>query len=85
MERTIYYTDTDSMVINKSSFDILQKKGYIGSGLGMLEDEFPTDYIVSARFLAPKTYCLMLLKRISKGADTGKYALAFKVRCKVGE
>lgn len=82
MDRTFFYQDTDSMIINQSSFEILEKKGFIGSNLGQLENEFPNDYIVSARFLAPKTYCLMLLK---KTKVEGKYAIAFKIRCKVGE
>jgi hypothetical protein len=79
---TMFYTDTDSMIITKSTFDKLKAfKGgkYVGTKLGQLEDEFPNDYLVSARFLAPKTYCLALLKKNFKNDN---YQLAFKVRCK---
>jgi len=75
-ERTFYYTDTDSMVVTQATFDLLKDK-YIGSDLGKLEDEFPKDIIVAARFLAPKTYCLAMLRPVD-----GRYALAYKVRCK---
>src|SRR5689334_13637734 len=75
-QRTVYYTDTDSMIVNQETFDLLQPK-FIGSQLGLLEDEFPKDIIVAGRFLAPKTYCLALLKPYGD-----HYVLAYKVRCK---
>jgi hypothetical protein len=83
-EHCFMYTDTDSLVVRKSTFDILQQNGYIGSKLGMLEDEFPNDYLVAARFLAPKNYVLMMLKKVSQDAlGNPKFSLAYKVRCKV--
>ncbi len=76
INHTLYYTDTDSMVVNQDTFDLLKDK-FIGSKLGQLEDEFPNDIIVAARFIAPKTYCLAMLRPVD-----GRYALAYKVRCK---
>ena len=75
---TVLYTDTDSMVIRESTYKVLKQKGYIGSNLGQLEDELPNDYIVAARFLAPKCYCLGILKKDKQGHRH----LAYKVRCK---
>lgn len=79
---TLLYTDTDSMVIRKKTFEKLKafkNSRYVGSRLGQLEDEMPNCKIISARFLAPKTYCLGMLK-YNKEKDKWFYAL--KVRCK---
>lgn len=78
-KNTLMYTDTDSMVVTESTFKKLEGFGFIGSKLGQLEDEFPKDLIVSARFLAPKVYCLCLLRQYP-GSD--KAAIAYKIRCK---
>src|SRR5208282_2231819 len=63
---TLFYTDTDSLIVRKSTFTkLMNYKGgkFMGHALGQLEDEFPNDHIVSARFLSPKTYCLALMKK----------------------
>jgi hypothetical protein len=73
---TYFYTDTDSMVLSKEAFNKMPKK-YIGKNLGQFEDEFPNDKIIAGRFLAPKTYCLAMMKKEAEG-----YVLAYKVRCK---
>lgn len=78
-KRTLMYTDTDSMVVTESTFKKLTEFGFIGSKLGQLEDEFPKDLIVSARFLAPKVYCLCLLRQYP---SSDKAAIAYKIRCK---
>jgi hypothetical protein len=86
----LLYTDTDSMIIRKKAYvELLNvKKGkYVGHGLGQMEDEFPNDHIISARFLAPKTYCLCMLKRVDSKEvvstqRTSQYYYALKVRCK---
>lgn len=70
------YTDTDSMVLTRQAYDLIPAK-YVGNGLGMLENEFPKSYIVSARFLAPKTYSLRLVTVKDEGL-----VLETKVRCK---
>lgn len=74
--RCFLYTDTDSMILRKEAFESIPKK-YIGHSLGQLEDEFPNGYIISARFLAPKTYTLTLLSKTDAG-----YVLKVKTRCK---
>lgn len=74
---TLLYTDTDSMVIRKSTFDLLTHHGFIGSKLGQLTDEYPKDIIVAGRFLAPKCYCLCMLREVE-----GKAATCYKIRCK---
>lgn len=80
--RTVYYSDTDSLVVNMETFNLLKDK-YIGSKLGQLEDEFPKDIIVAARFLAPKTYCLMLARPVDVLVEgVRRYSLHYKVRCK---
>lgn len=48
----------------------------------MLEDEFPKDRIVAGRFLAPKTYCIAIMKRYND--ELNSYQIAYQVRCKVG-
>lgn len=48
----------------------------------MLEDEFPKDRIIAGRFLAPKTYCLAIMKRYND--EPNSYQTAYQVRCKVG-
>lgn len=77
-QHTFFYTDTDSLLIRKSTFDLLKKK-FIGSGLGKLEDEFPNDIILCGRFMAPKTYVLCLLK---EDKESKKAKIYYKVRCK---
>lgn len=81
-QHTIFYTDTDSMILRYSTYQLLcQYKGgkLIGNTLGQLEDEFPKDIIIAGRFLAPKAYCLTLLQWVEKEKE---YILAYKVRCK---
>lgn len=78
-ENTLLYTDTDSMVVTQSTFSKYVAKGWIGSKLGQLDDEYPNNLIVSARFLAPKVYCLMMLKQLP---DSPKAAIYYKIRCK---
>lgn len=77
--RTLMYTDTDSMVVTESTFLKLVEGGFVGSKLGQLEDEFPKQLIVAARFLAPKVYCLMMLAKVP---DSSKAAICYKIRCK---
>lgn len=79
---TLLYTDTDSMVVRKSTFNLLQQSGFIGHNLGQLEDEFPNDRIIAGRFLAPKTYCLSILKEVEVEDMAPRCAIAYKVRCK---
>ena len=76
-KNTFLYTDTDSLVVRKSTFDLLKFHGFIGSNLGQLTDEYPKDIIVAGRFLAPKTYCLCMLREVE-----GKAATCYKIRCK---
>lgn len=78
-KKTLMYTDTDSMVVTESTYKDLVKGRFIGGKLGQLEDEFPKELIVSARFLAPKVYCLMMLKQVP---NSSKAAIAYKIRCK---
>lgn len=79
---TLLYTDTDSMVIRKSTFKLLEEMGFIGHNLGQLEDEFPNDRIIAGRFLAPKTYCLSILREVEVEEAAPRCAIAYKVRCK---
>lgn len=72
----LLYTDTDSLILTREAYSKIPQK-YLGKELGQLEDEYPNDKIISARFLAPKTYCLGILKKTPHG-----YSLAYKVRCK---
>lgn len=76
-KHTLLYTDTDSMVVRKETYELLKKHGFIGHALGQLEDEFPDARIFAGRFLAPKTYCLAMFKQVE-----GRAACAYKVRCK---
>jgi hypothetical protein len=78
-DNTLLYTDTDSMVVTQSTYEKLVAKGWIGSKLGQLEDEFPRNIIVAARFIAPKVYCLMMLAKLP---DSPKAAVCYKIRCK---
>lgn len=81
----LLYQDTDSMLLRKATTNMMKDAGdkFIGGTLGKLEDEFPNDFIIAARMLAPKTYCLAILKRQDE-AKFGKnmFKLAYKVRCK---
>lgn len=70
------YTDTDSLILRRSSAELLPAK-YVGGQLGQLENEFPNSYIISARFLAPKTYTLTMLDLTEEG-----FVLKVKTRCK---
>lgn len=79
---TLLYTDTDSMVVRESTFNLLKSNGFIGHNLGQLEDEFPNDLIIAGRFLAPKTYCLSILKEVEVDEMAPRCAIAYKVRCK---
>lgn len=74
---TLLYTDTDSLIIRKSTFEKIPSK-FIGKKLGQLEDEYPNDYIIAARFLAPKTYTLEILKK----QDNGQFLKFYKTRMK---
>ena len=76
----LLYTDTDSLILRKEAYMKLcnYKRGkLVGHRLGQLEDEFPKEHIIAARFLAPKTYCLAMLKQVED-----KWYYALKVRCK---
>lgn len=77
--KTLMYTDTDSMVVTESTFQLLKKGGFIGNKLGQLEDEFPRELIVAGRFLAPKCYALAILKQVP---NSSKCAIAYKIRSK---
>lgn len=70
---TYYYTDTDSLIVHKSAYDMIPRK-FIGSNLGQLEDELGGKKILQAVFLAPKTYALSIVD--SEGN------LFYKIRCK---
>lgn len=72
----LLYTDTDSLIVRKSTFDKFPAK-YLGGKLGQLENEFPAAQIITARFLAPKTYTLTLLEQTSEGI-----LMKIKTRCK---
>lgn len=77
--KTLMYTDTDSMVVTESTYQILKRGGFIGGKLGQLEDEFPKELIIAGRFLAPKCYCLAILKQ---APNSNKAAIAYKIRAK---
>jgi hypothetical protein len=72
-ERTYLYTDTDSLIVSKQTFDCIPKK-FVGEALGQLCDELANSPIIEAVFLAPKTYGFAYLK-------DGTH-LTFKTRCK---
>lgn len=72
------YTDTDSMLINHTTFMALPQK-FKGDNLGQLQDEFKGGAIIAFKILAPKTYTLTILQlNNSKNC----YEIRVKTRCK---
>ena len=57
----IYYTDTNSLYIHKKHWSTLVDKGYVGTSLGLGENDYGDSGIFYACFLAPKIkYCLVI-------------------------
>jgi len=57
----IYYTDTDSIYINKNNWSILKKAGYVGEELLQGKNDYGSGGIIFGMFLAPKVkYCITL-------------------------
>ena len=56
LENSMYYTDTDSLIVHSSKSDTL--KDHIGSELGKLSDELSGGKIIEGYFLSPKVYCV---------------------------
>lgn len=52
----VYYTDTDSLFINKKGFENLNRNGFVGSELGQLKNEVGEGKTVRCIFYAPKDY-----------------------------
>lgn len=69
---TLYYTDTDSLIVHCSAIPPIQH--LLGKEIGCLENEFPNQKIIEAVFLAPKTYALTI--------QTAEGVLLNKIRCK---
>ena len=61
IENDFYYTDTDSLMANQKNITMV--KGWNGSNLGDFSDDLKgVGKIVKAIFIAPKLYCLEILK-----------------------
>lgn len=61
-KHAFYYTDTDSLHVNRDTFDLLKQKGWMKEELGYLGDELDGGEIIGAQFHAPKTYCHRFVK-----------------------
>ena len=60
-EKNIYYTDTDSLYIEKKHWDVLDKANLVGDGLCQGKKDYKTGGIFYGLFLAPqKKYCLTI-------------------------
>jgi hypothetical protein len=61
IENDFYYTDTDSLMAHQKNITMV--KGWNGSNLGDFSDDLKNaGKIVKAIFIAPKLYCLEILK-----------------------
>ena len=59
----VYYTDTDSLYIEKKYWDKLEKAGLVGKGLLQFKNDYKDGGIFYGLFLAPKIkYCLIINK-----------------------
>ena len=59
----VYYTDTDSLYIEKKHWDKLDKAGLVGKGLLQSKNDYKDGGIFYGLFLAPKiNYCLTINK-----------------------
>ena len=60
-ENNIYYTDTDSLYIEKKYWDVLDKANLVGDELCQGKNDYKTGGIFYALYLAPKIkYCLTI-------------------------
>ena len=60
-ENNIYYTDIDSLYIEKKHWDVLDKANVAGDGLFQGKNDYKTGGIFYGLFLAPKIkYCLTI-------------------------
>ena len=60
-DNNIYYTDTDSLYIEKKIWDVLDKANLVGEGLCQGKNDYKTEGIFYGLFLAPKIkYCLTI-------------------------
>ena len=60
-ENNIYYTDTDSLYIEKKYWDVLDKANLVGDELCQDKNDYKTGGIFYGLFLAPKIkYCLTI-------------------------
>ena len=58
---SLYYTDTDSLYIEKKYWDVLDKANLVGKSLCQGKNDYKTGGIFYGLFLAPKTkYCLTI-------------------------
>lgn len=76
IEHNFFYQDTDSYIMKKESFDLMDKR-LIGNELGQFKDEYLDDgegLIIEYVCLAKKTYSYLLIKNDGK--------IYCKVRCK---
>jgi hypothetical protein len=60
LDNSMYYTDTDSLIVHSVKNDIIQQ--HVGSKLGMLSDELSGGKIIEGYFLSPKVYCVKYVK-----------------------
>lgn len=68
VEKTAYYTDTDSIFLSDEQFHLLEKDGFVAEGLGLLSDDFKGAIGIEAYFNNPKSYLVSKIKK-AKGKD----------------
>ena len=57
----IHYKDTDSVYIDKSEYELLQTKSFIGKDLDQSKNVYRKGGILYGLFLAPKVkYCIVI-------------------------
>lgn len=59
-EKSLYYGDTDSLILHKKVYEENYSKKVFGDDWGLLKNEYPGGKIVEAYFPAPKTYALKI-------------------------
>ena len=60
----IYYTDTDSLYIEKRYWDVLDKVKLIGKNLGQGKNDYETGGIFYGFFLGPKIKCVLTVNEL---------------------
>lgn len=86
-QRRVYYTDTDSLFIERKYLNILKQKGYFGKGLGQGKNDTNKPMYLSCQELIHSEIkyeleeCVKLNRDISKSIHNAKKCLQNSTKC----